>query len=165
MTEQPPTPPPQQRPDGSGGWVANLIESAKGLTFSNVIIIILLIVALVPAYVAYRVLNDEQLLFRFLSSYREIPNPIPGSNCTLREVSVRGGGDQYSIGTSFASLGADRWQLGVLVSHQLSAEEIASYCETLNIIIDYMRDPVKVPPPTYPGTNEPLIWPYPLAGR
>ena len=130
MTDQAPQPSaPQPPPEG---WIASLVASAKSLTLSNVVIIFLLILALAPAYVLYRVLNDEAMLYRFLSSYKEVPNPIPGSNCAIREVSVRGGGDTYGISTNFATLGTDRWQIGVTLNHKITPQDIETYCEVLN---------------------------------
>lgn len=156
MTAQPPPP-----PTADGGWIHGLIHSIKGLTFANALIIILLVIVAIPAYAVWRVLNDEDMLYRFLSSYREIPNSVPGSNCTLREVSVKGGTDSYGISTNFASLGNDRWQIGVTLNHKPTESEITSYCEVLNKVIDKMRDPT-MPTPTAPDApNEPLIWPYP----
>ena len=154
----------EQPPAVETGRLTTVVESVKGLTFTNVAIIALLVLALAPAYIAYRLLNDENMLYRLMSTYRELPNPIPASNCTLRMASARGGNDIYNVSMSFASLGTDRWQIGVFIGHPPTPDEIESYCATLNIIMDYMRDPSK-PTPTYPGTDEPLIWPYPLAGR
>lgn len=156
MTDQPPLPPAA----GPGGWVDTVVSFLKGLTFTNVLVIVLLVVALIPAYAVWRLLNDEILLYRFLSSYREVPNPVPGSNCVLREVSMRGGGDQFAIATNFASLGTDRWQIGVILGRKPTDIEIQTYCETLGHIVDKMRDPTK-PPPMFPGTDEPVVWPWP----
>jgi len=160
MSELPPSVPPP-RPEG---WFAAIVETVKSLTLSNVLVIALLVVALAPAYFLWRVINDEQMLYRFLSSYREVPNPIPNSNCVLREISMRGGGDTFGIATSFASLGNDRWQIGVILHYHPTAQDIEAYCETLNHIIDKMRDPTK-PAPVFPGTEAPLIWPYPSNGQ
>lgn len=154
MTEQPPP------PAADGGWLHTIIHFLKGLTLTNTIVIVILIVALIPAYFVWRLLNDEVMLYRFLSSYREVPNPVAGSNCVLREVSMRGGGDQFAIATNFATLGNDRWQIGVILGHRPTDIEIQTYCETLGHIIDKMRDPTK-PAPAGPGSDEPLIWPWP----
>jgi hypothetical protein len=150
---------PQSSPPHDGGWIHGLVNSVKGLTLTNIIVILILVVAAIPAYTLYRVLNDETMLYRFLSSYREVPNPIPDSNCTLREVSMRGGGDTWGISTNFASLGNDRWQIGVTIGHSPSTEDIETYCAVLNSIIDFMRKPHQ-DLPVSPGTNEPLIWKY-----
>jgi hypothetical protein len=164
MTEQPPsTPGPSPPPapvEDRRGWVQMILDFVKTLTFSNVVMIIILIIVLIPTYFVYRVLNDEEMLYRFLSSYKEIPNPIPGSNCTLRQVSVRGGSDNYSISTGFAFQGADRWTVGVILGREPNTSELESYCNTLNLIVDYMRRPEEAPSPTYPNSDEPLIWHY-----
>jgi hypothetical protein len=155
-------PPPAAGPEG---WFATIVHAIRSLTFTNVIVIVILVIVLIPAWMIYRVLNDEQLLFRFLSSYREIPNPVLGSNCTLREVSIRGAGDTYGISTNFATLGNDRWQIGVTLGSKPSHQDIETYCEVLNKVIDKMRDPT-LPPPTAPDDpTQPLIWPYPSNSR
>jgi len=158
MTEQPPPP-----AGGHEGWVTMVLNFIKGMTFTNVIIVVILIIVLIPVYFLYRVLNDENMLHRFLSSYEEIPNPIPGSNCTLRLVSMRGGGDMYSISTGFAFQGADRWTVGVILDRNPDHSQLQSYCATLNLIVDYMRRPETAPSPTYPNSDDPLIWHYPPA--
>lgn len=160
MTIQPPsTETPSPPPGNSDSWVQTIIHFLTHLKLRNVLVIGVLVVVAIPAYFVYRILNDEVMLYRFLSSYREVPNPVPGSNCVLREISMRGGGDTFGIATSFASLGNDHWQIGVILNHTPTPQDIQTYCETLNLIVDKMRDPEK-PAPTFPGTNEPLIWPY-----
>lgn len=156
MTEQSPIPPAAPE-----GWVNSVLGFIKSMTFTNVVIVVILIIVLIPAYFVYRLLNDEVMLHRFLSSYEEIPNPIPGSNCTLRLVSMRGGGDIYSISTGFAFQGADRWTVGVILDRKPDNSELESYCNTLNLIVDYMRRPETAPSPTLPNSDEPLIWHYP----
>jgi len=161
MAIQPPsTETPSPPPGNSDSWVQTVIHFLTNLKLRNVLVIAVLVVVTIPAYFVWRVLNDEAMLYRFLSSYKEIPNPIPGSNCTLRQVSVRGGGDQYSISTGFAFQGADRWTVGVILDRNPNNTELQSYCDTLNLIVDHMRRP-ESPSPTFPNTDEPLIWHYP----
>jgi hypothetical protein len=156
MTDQPPPP-----SAADGGWVHTIAHFLKGLTLTNTLVIAMLVIVSIPAYFVWRMLNDEEMLYRFLSSYRELPNPVPGSNCSLREISVKGGGDTFGIATSFATLGSDRWQIGVVLNHAPTPQDIETYCEVLNKVIDKMRDPT-MPTPTAPDApNEPLIWPYP----
>jgi hypothetical protein len=160
MSETPqaqPQPPEQRSPEGI---VAAVAHFAKGLTLTNVLAIGALAVVLVPSYLLWRLLNDESMLGRVLSSYEEKEDK---SGCTLRIASLRGAGDTYAISTGFAAQGADQWVISVIMSRTPSETDINSYCETLQRIVDHMRRPDQ-PPPTYPGTDIPLIWRYPANG-
>jgi hypothetical protein len=154
MAEKPE--PPHKAPEGV---VAAIAHFAKGLTLGNVLAIALLLVVLVPSYLLWRLLNDAPMLGRVLSSYEEIADK---SGCTIRIASVRGGGDTYAISTGFAAQGADQWVISVIMTRKLSETEIQSYCESLRMIVDHMRRPNTAPDPTFPGTDVPLIWHYPL---
>lgn len=136
------------------GW-ANLV---KNMTLTNALVVVVLVFALVPAYLLYTLVNDKAMMGRFLSSYEEISSDKVA--CTLRVASIRGGGDTYGISTGFAYEGSDKWLVSVIIEHQPDAQELNSYCETLNLIVDFMRRP-NAPSPTYPNSDKPLIWQYP----
>ena len=142
-----PQPPPEQR--SPEGIVAAVAHFAKGLTLTNVLSIAALAVVLVPSYLLWRLLNDELMLGRVLSSYTEIEDK---SGCTIRIASLRGAGDTYAISTGFAAQGADQWVISVIMARTPSETDINSYCETLQRIVDHMRRPDQ-PVPTYPGTR------------
>jgi hypothetical protein len=150
MTEQPP---PHQT-----GVVVAVLNAVKGMSLTNVLVILVLAVVLLPSYLMWRMLNDPAMLGRFLSSYEEVTSDK--WPCTLRIASLRGSGDQYSISTGFAYQGSERWTLAVLMDRKPTDSEMLSYCETLQLLVDFMRDPTKHPPP-FPGTEEPLIHMYP----
>ena len=140
------------------GILERAFAFVKGLTFNNVLIIVILIFTLAPAYLMWSVLNDPILLGRFLSSYEEITSDkIP---CTLRIASVRGAGDTYAVSTGFAYQGSDRWVVSVIMDRRPTDEEILSYCETLNLLIDFMRNP-DARSPYFPGTEDPVVHMYP----
>jgi hypothetical protein len=153
MTE-PTQPSPQQ------GIVLNLVTAVKGMSLTNVLVIILLAAVVVPSYLMWSVLNDPVKLGRFLSSYEEVTSDK--WPCTLRIASLRGAGDTYSISTGFAFQGSDRWTLAVLMDRdpRLDNDAMQSYCETLNVLIDFMRDP-HARSPNFPGTEDPMINMYP----
>lgn len=153
MAEAPGSPPPVDR----AGVIERLIAAVKGLTITNVLIIALLLVILAPGYVLYRAINDEQLLDRFLSTYRELPSGETG--CVVRNARVRGGADYWGISTSFAAEGQDRYLISVQLNHEPSAKEVESYCQTLNLVVEFMRDPEAESPP-FPGTDEPVVRTY-----
>jgi hypothetical protein len=148
--------PPPNQSSVSEGRVAGLINSVKGLTITNVLVILMLAVIVGPAYILYRALNDEALLDRFLSTYRAIPT---STNCTVREVGERTSNNFWVIAAGFAYQGTDRWQVAVVLDQRPDAGKETSYCETLKLIVERMRDP-DIPTPTFPGTDEPIIHQY-----
>jgi len=129
-------PPPHE------GRLAAAASVVKGLSLNNVLTIALLVVIAIPAYFAYKLLNDPVVMNRLLSSYREYPNQISG--CTMREVKERGGPDMWSVSTGFAFHGSARWYIAVAMTAKPSDEEVASHCETLKRIADSL---LRAPPP------------------
>lgn len=127
MTVEPP-------PQGRFAHAAHIIRS---LSLSNVLVVFLLLCMAAPAYVLYRALNDDALLDRFLSSYREIASD---TDCTIRVVAERGGPERWAVSTGFALAGADRWTVGVILDHEPTQEEVHSYCASLLLIVDKMHD-------------------------
>jgi hypothetical protein len=152
MTEQPP---PQQT-----GVVVAVLNAVKGMSLTNVLVILVLAVVLLPSYLMWRMLNDPAMLGRFLSSYEEVTSDK--WPCTLRIASLRGAGDTFSISAGFAYQGSDRWTLAVLMDRDPRLDEnvMQSYCETLQLLIDYMRDP-KAHPPPFPNSEDPMVHMYP----
>lgn len=120
----------------NAGWLAGAISAIKGLSWTNLLVIFALLLMLIPAYVVYRALNDEALLDRFLSSYREVPST---TGCTVRVVAERGGPERWSISTAYAAQGADRWTVGVILDSEPKEEQIESYCAALNLIVDRLH--------------------------
>lgn len=148
---QPPDPP---LPGGiSAGW----LSAVKGLTLTNALVIMLLVVVLVPAYFAYRLLGDTTLLDRFLGSYEVKSSQM--SPCQMIKARQRGEPYTWKVITGFAMDGGDRWNLGVITGHEPSQQETQTYCETLLAIVDWMRDS-DADPPVFPGTHKEMIWPY-----
>jgi hypothetical protein len=82
----------------------------------------------------------------------------------LRIASLKGGGDKFAISTGFAAQGNDRYVISVLMDRKPSEVEQQSYCATLTAIVDHMRRPEQAPSPTFPHSDEPLIWHYPAEG-
>jgi hypothetical protein len=130
----PPLPPPAQ-----DGRILSWLNAVKGLTISNVLVIAMLIVVAVPTYLIYRVVNDHELLDRFLSHYREISSQNVG--CTLREARDRGSAEFFGISTGFAYQGRDKYIISVVLDHHPSDEELNSYCATVKAIADSLQAP------------------------
>lgn len=150
MTEQPPPQP--------SGVVVSLINAIKGMSLTNVLVIIMLAVVVVPSYLLWRLLNDPTMMGRFLSSYEE--QTSQQWPCTLHIASLKGGGDTYAISAGFAVQGSEEWALTVRMDRKPTDQEMVSYCQALYLLIDFMRNP-DARTPTFPGTDEPLVHPYP----
>ena len=128
MTETPP-------PNGKAvGW----FNAVKNLTFTQLLIIALATLILIPVYFVYRVLNEPEMLDKFLSSYSEVVHDPSG--CTVRKVRLTGGPWRWGIAAGFAFSGSDRWQVSVILNGEPSEEEIMSYCAALNLIADRMAE-------------------------
>jgi hypothetical protein len=135
------TPDNQNLPhDRVSGWLAAI----KGLTLTNAVVIVMLVVVAAPAYVLYRALNDPAVLDRFMSSYREYP-PSP-SGCTIREVKMRGGTRAWGLSAGFAFQGTDRWAVNVVLDHAPTDAETESYCASLKLLIDSWMNIVEAAP-------------------
>lgn len=148
--------PPQQQP---AGVVVTLIHAVKSMTLTQALVIIMLAVVAIPSYLLWHVVSDPVSLGRFLSSYEE--QSSDKSPCTLKIASLRGAGDTYGISAGFAFQGSDKWVMSVIIENRKpTPEEFVSYCEALLLLIDFMRDPTKHPPP-FPGTSEEIIHMYP----
>jgi hypothetical protein len=125
--------PPAPPPDAKYAW---WLTAIKGLTVSNVLVIALLALIVVPVYVIYRALGDDALLDRLLSTYEELSSQQSG--CAVRHVQERGGPEMWGVSSGFAFQGADRWFVNVVLTHEPTAEEVYSYCESLKLIADRM---------------------------
>ena len=126
--------PPPPQPPTHDGRIVSWLNAVKGLTISNVLVIAMLIVVAIPAYLIYRVLNDEQLLDKFLSHYHEYSEQNVG--CTLREARTRGGPIFFAVSTGFAYQGRDKYTVSVVLDHQPDNDELVSYCDTVKLIAD-----------------------------
>jgi hypothetical protein len=126
------------------GRVTSWVNAVKGLTFANVAVIAMLGVIAVPLYAVYRVLNDDQLMDKLMSSYHEFP-PSP-SGCTVRELKPRSAAPTWTIATGFAYQGTDKWLAGAAIDHKPSEAEIESYCESLKLITESWRNIVESAP-------------------
>ena len=122
---------PEPQPEG---WFAGLLQAAKSLTFTNVVIIALLAIIAVPAYAVYSILNDPVTLERLMSSYSERTDDKTG--CTIRSVKARGGATRWSISTGIAFQGSDTYQIAVVLPAEPDADDIVTYCAALGLIVN-----------------------------
>ena len=150
MAPEAPLPPVEK----ATGW----LNAVKGLTVTNAIVIVMLAIVIIPGYFVYRALNDEKLLNRFLSHYEELSGWQ--TQCTVRTARQVGGPETWAISTGFAYEGNDRWIIGVIMDHMPSPTDVQSYCETLELLVDFMRDP-DARSPNFPNSERPVIKQYP----
>ena len=155
MAKSPPKPEP---PPDHVGMIGGIVKIIQSMTLTHVLILALLLVILIPTFILYRFMTDASMLNKWTSFYEELSSDK--SPCTLRIASVRGADPTYAISTGFAFQGSDRWTVSVVMGHKPDEGQLISYCETLNQIVDYMRRP-NAPSPTYPNSDDPLIWQYP----
>jgi hypothetical protein len=147
MAQSPQAP---QEPPPSDGKIVGLINAARGLTVTNAVVIMLLVAVAIPAYFVWRALDDPAILDRFLSFYRVVPSAM--ASCQLRQARQRGEPYIWSINTGFAFEGGKRWSIGVIMDQEPTVEEQKSYCETLQLIVDWMHGQGELP--------NGLIWQY-----
>jgi hypothetical protein len=147
-----PEPPQQQQ-----GMLLSFINAVKGMSLFNVLIVALMLMIALPTYVVYRIINDEELLDRFLSSYKIYDRQV--SSCTLRKARQRGEPYTWAISSGFAFEGGTRWSIGVALNWEPDDEQVKSYCETLEKLVDHMRQPQQGSP-VFPGTDKPVVQPY-----
>jgi hypothetical protein len=138
-----PQPPP---PDRISGWIGHI----KGLSLTNVLVIITLALVAIPAYLAWRILNDPQLSGFIFSTYEE--RALAGTDCRVRITSMSGAGPVFNITRPFAYSGEDRWYLGISMPVEPNEVDAGNYCAALGSLIEYARDRSK-PSPVFPNTD------------
>jgi hypothetical protein len=134
---QPQSPPPTSNVSAGLGFL-------ERLTVKNAVAIIILLFALVPAYVVYRLVTDAELLDRFLSGFDVVDVEGP---CRLVKARERGGNWTWGIGHGFAIEGRARWTVGVVLTEEPTEDEIRSNCAILDSIVNYMHG--MDPPPEF----------------
>jgi len=137
-------PPPYDR---AGTW----FDRIKGLSLTNALVIVVLMVVAIPAYLAWRILNDENLASIIFSTYEE--RMLSGTDCGLRTASTSGVAPHYFISRAFAYSGQDRWYIGVQISGKPTDIEAGEYCDILGAVILYARDPKGNPSPVFPNSD------------
>jgi hypothetical protein len=130
------TNPPPNQPPNNGGRIVGIVNAARALTLTNAAVIVILLFALVPAYVVYRLVTDPDLLDRFLSSYAAVGAEGP---CRIIKARERSEHYTWAITSGFAFEGNQRWTLGTVMTRQPTDEEIRSNCAILQAIIDFMH--------------------------
>jgi hypothetical protein len=142
MTNQPPSPPP------NNGKYLGWLNAIKGLTISNVLVIAGLAIVMVPVYITYRLVSDEELLDRFLSSYTVTTTDTP---CRLIKARQKGESYAWALANGFALEGRTRWTIGAVLDREPTPQEIESNCAILSALIDFMHGM---------GPSPGIVWQY-----
>lgn len=85
--------------------ITKLVEGLKTLTLTNVLVFALLVVTSIPAYLLYRIVNDERLLTYVFSSFEIVQTEIEGE-CDMVRIVVPPDGDRYFIRDTFLTKGS-----------------------------------------------------------
>jgi hypothetical protein len=105
------------------------VSAIKSLTLTNVLLLGLLIAVCFPAYVGYRILNDEQLLVHVASSYEEMHYGI--GNCTVYRAHARGNEPEFIVRYMFRIDNLGRWYLAIKSNAEPTKEDAAKRCNLL----------------------------------
>lgn len=144
--------------DSSGnklGIVGHCLEVIKGLTFTNVLMIGLLILFIGPAYIAWYIIRDDDLLARLTSTYVELEWDL--SECGANRAQIVGGPNYWYIRDTFRERGYETWYVGVRLNREPSMAIAKAYCTALSGLLAHASDPENVKRPTFPGTNVPIF--------
>jgi len=151
-------PPPENHDGRVFGW----LTAVKGLTITNAIVIVMLVLVAIPSYVVYRALDDEKVMDKIMSSYDQLRTD---TSCLVSRFNLRGGAETWAIANGFAYEGRDRWVVSVILDHRPNIDEMRSYCETLKVFVDFLRNPAAGEPgnnntPSIPPTDPPNDQPF-----
>lgn len=135
-----------------------LLDAIKGLTFINVAVLAALIFLLIPTYMAWRVINDADLFNAVFSTYEELESP---TDCLVTFQQASGARGYYLIRLSLAQRSREIYAVSVRLDwpNPPDSEAIRRYCETLESLVAYGRDPLNAPLPHFPGSDRNLL-PY-----
>lgn len=139
-----------------GETLDRILTQVKGLTITNVIVMIMLFIVAMPAYVGWRVINDEKLMAIVFSNYQEVDVPTA---CTLVVAQPAGGQRHWYIRNLFTERNREIWYAAVRLSFMPDTEAMEKYCNALDQIIDYARDPVNELEPLFPGSPRAIFPP------
>lgn len=136
-----------------------LLDAVKGLTIVNVGVLAALVILLIPAYAAWKIINDAALFNAVFSAYSELDSP---TDCTLTFQQAAGGRPYYLIRQFLAQRNREVYGVSVRLDwdHPPDKEAMVRYCDTLDSIIGYARDPHNAVIPSFPQSTKNLL-PYP----
>jgi hypothetical protein len=127
-----------------------LLDSVKGLSLSNVLVLALLALIAVPAYVGWKVINNPALMSIVFSDFEEIPSV---TDCNLFRAQSSGSAAFWAVTNQFGQRNAESWSIAVRVKFLPDAAAMRDYCASLEAVVSYLRDPTS-DLPTFPGSNK-----------
>lgn len=135
-----------------------LLDAVKGLTLLNIAVLALLLFLLLPAYLAWKIMNDEMMFNAVFSAYSELDSP---TDCSLTFQQAAGGRPYYLIRQVMAVRSRETYGASVRLDwdHLPDHDAMVRYCDTLDSIVAYARDPNNSVIPRFPQSNRPLL-PY-----
>lgn len=109
--------------------IRTVVEEAKTLTLTNVLIVGLILLVAFPAYVGYRLLNDERLIIQVSSSFEDLRYGI--GDCNVFRAQRKGDEADYLIRYNFRydTLGA--WYIAIRSTRKPTKEEAKATCTNL----------------------------------
>lgn len=134
--------------------LGKIVDTVKGLSLTNVLVIVLLAAIAVPLYVGWKVTSDPTLMAFVFNDFSEIPSV---TDCNLFRLKPTGGTTYYAISNQFSERNAESWAITVRVKFKPDDAAIKDYCSSLEDVIRYLHDP-DLPPPTFPGSGKSMIW-------
>lgn len=139
--------------------IRTVVDEAKTLTLTNVLIVALLVVVSFPAYVGYRLLNDERLIIQVSSSYEDMRYGL--GDCTVYRAQEKGDKSDFIIRYTFRFDRFGSWYVAIRSQKQPSKEEARSACDILIRTVTKARKAMggDVIPPGDVGRDDRLLEP------
>jgi len=131
-----------------------LLDAIKGLTLVNVAVLAALVLISVPAYFAWRTINDPQFAGLVFSEYREIDSP---TDCVLSLAQPAGTEGSYFIRATLAERNREVWYISVKLHFEPDSQAMIKYCAALTGMVEFARDPYHQDVPRFPDSNRNLV--------
>ena len=116
-------PPPDRSYISTSERLANIVKS---LSLTNVLMIAILIVIAIPAYFAWKFLNDEDFRREFWTHAEVLDKHVP---CIVFEGQIRGQHVRHTIGFVYGLDGRNEKMVGIRSPGEFSDTEIEETCK------------------------------------
>lgn len=136
------------------GMLDRMLNVVKGLTYTNVAIMALLLLLLVPVYLVYRILGDQNLMGAVFNVYSELDAP---TDCLLAFQQPAGGSGAYIVRAVLAERNAEVWYVSVKLRFKPDDQAMTQYCGAATQVVDFANDPNNSPVPIFPGSDRKIV--------
>ena len=126
----------------------SILEITKSLTLTNVLMFGLLILFSFPAYVGYRIVNDEKLMTQITSSFEEMRYGM--GDCLVYRAQQRGEMPEYLVRYNMRHDKYGVWYLAVRSQAEPTRADAAKKCEMMAHAVEIARKAIK-PNDLFPG--------------